>query len=147
MGTTISTWSVATRELAANTYAGLTRASCGVFVEQHATGILHCDLKPDNILLRDDNAADTAWEYTPARGFGAKGVEVIDYGCALDRNLYPMGTAFSGRRCACVCKGAAERRGCLIRSRPTLLSVCLSVCVLGNLTCGVCMRLCVHLCT
>ena len=102
MGTTISTWSVATRELATNTCAGLTRASCGcgVFVEQHATGILHCDLKPDNILLRDDKPADTAWEYTPACGFGAKGVQVIDYGCALDRNLYPLGTAFSGRRFA-----------------------------------------------
>ena len=38
----------------------------------HGTGILHCDIKPDNILLRDDDETDTAWIYSPSTGFGAK---------------------------------------------------------------------------
>ena len=64
----------------------------------HATGVLHADIKPDNILLRDDDESNQAsWSYTPAAGFGDKGVELIDYGCAIDRNLYPPGTVFSGR--------------------------------------------------
>lgn len=63
----------------------------------HGTGVLHADIKPDNILLREDDESDTSWEYQPAAGFGAKGVELIDYGCAIDRNLYPTNTLFSGR--------------------------------------------------
>lgn len=63
----------------------------------HATGMLHADIKPDNILLRDDDESDSSWEYKPGAGFGVKGVELIDYGCVIDTNMYPSDTLFSGR--------------------------------------------------
>jgi serine/threonine protein kinase len=48
----------------------------------HGAGILHCDIKPDNILLRDDDETDTAWIYSPASGFGAK-VLILSFCSAL----------------------------------------------------------------
>ena len=83
----------------------------------HKTGLLHADIKPDNILVRDDDDSDAmaAWTYAPHAGFGSKvlspcvtgtrvqilthkalhqGIELIDYGCAIDCSMYPVDTAF-----------------------------------------------------
>ena len=76
----------------------------------HAAGVLHCDIKPDNILLRDNDVSDSSWLYHPTQGFGAKGVELIDYGCAIDRNMYPADTVFHGRRFVCARHACACER-------------------------------------
>ena len=39
----------------------------------HAAGVLHCDIKPDNILLRDNDVSDSSWLYQPTQGFGCQG--------------------------------------------------------------------------
>ncbi|XP_019850522.1 PREDICTED: formin-like protein 6 isoform X12 [Amphimedon queenslandica] len=63
---------------------------CQLVEALHCCGIIHADIKPDNIMLRDIRPIT---DYTSIRG---RGVCLLDFGRAIDAQSFPRGTQFVG---------------------------------------------------
>ncbi|KAK9809232.1 hypothetical protein WJX72_011796 [[Myrmecia] bisecta] len=66
--------------------------------ELHHCHILHTDLKPDNLLLRNEGANQALADWQPNRpgAWALRGLTLIDFGRSVDLALLPEGSQFLG---------------------------------------------------
>ncbi|KXS20364.1 kinase-like protein [Gonapodya prolifera JEL478] len=96
----------------------------------HACGVIHGDVKADNVMLRWPKAADVsarvgteAWspQYDPAgrSGWDRIGIKVLDFGRAVAVGRFPPGTGFDfgGKDCTGADSADVERKGAKSRRR------------------------------
>ena len=66
-----------------------------IVAELHAAHVIHTDIKPDNLLLREPiSAAFSEWQPCRPGQWQSSGLCLIDYGRAVDTALLPEGTQF-----------------------------------------------------
>lgn len=66
-----------------------------IVAELHAAHVLHTDIKPDNLLLREPvTAAFPDWQPCRPEQWQSSGLCLIDFGRAVDTALLPEGTLF-----------------------------------------------------
>ena len=62
----------------------------------HQSNILHCDVKPDNLLIRNGGETWCDWQQSRPGSWKKKGLALIDFGRAIDLNDYSSGVQFIG---------------------------------------------------
>ena len=67
-----------------------------VVERMHQCGVLHLDIKPDNILLRNGGEKWRDWAGRRPGCWREKGVALIDFGCAVDLGEYAESVSFVG---------------------------------------------------
>ena len=62
----------------------------------HESDVLHCDVKPDNLLLRNGGDRWLDWDKSRPGSWKKKGLALIDFGRAIDLRDYETNTQFIG---------------------------------------------------
>lgn len=62
----------------------------------HECDVLHCDVKPDNLLIRNGGERWMDWDSIRTGSWKKKGLALIDFGRAIDLRDYPNTTYFIG---------------------------------------------------
>jgi len=62
----------------------------------HESDVLHCDVKPDNLLLRNGGERWLDWDKSRPGSWKKKGLALIDFGRAIDLRDYDANTQFVG---------------------------------------------------
>ena len=62
----------------------------------HESDILHCDVKPDNLLVRNGGEKWCDWDKSRRGSWKKKGLALIDFGRAIDIKDYSSNVRFVG---------------------------------------------------